>query len=122
MGWEGSYEGLKEQGLDACGSTHVKAAVQETSLTTPGMGVSLRAPTSPSAQAQATPSFLKVGPLIPVYSTHPRSIAFWAGGRRAKASLCDPGQVTPLPLPQARDLPTTQDQGHTGRFATGRPT
>lgn len=122
MGWEGSYEGLKEQGLDACGSTHVKAAVQETSLTTPGMGVSLRAPTSPSARAQATPSFPESWTPHTCVQHHPRSTAFWAGGRRAKASLCDPGQVTPLPLPQARDLPTTQDQGHTGRFATGRPT
>ena len=97
---------------------HVKAAGDKPDHTWHG-----RVPRSPHLSVCPRPGHTsfpwKLDPLIPVYSTHPRSTAFWAGGWRAKASLCDPGQVTPLPLPQACDLPTIQDQGHTGRFATG---
>lgn len=30
---------------------------------------------------------------------HPRNMASWVGGQRTEASHCDPGQVTPPPLP-----------------------
>lgn len=70
--------------------------LQETSLATPGTG----SPAS-DCRAQAAPPFPAMGEMTCLWAAP----ASWAGGQRAETSLCDPGQVTRLPLPPAPDLP-----------------
>ena len=87
-GLEGSYQGLREQGLAAV-SPHMSRR-QNTSLTAPGRGASLGPP--PLLWPKPRPHGRGIGSWTPHTSVwHPGNMASWAGGWRAEALPCEPG-------------------------------